>query len=202
MLKIISLSLMLTLMTSTYADANTTLTQAQEFQSLNHIEAVEQAKKWNKNNQNIKVQITSKEISASFPDGSHSSVEIPYDTFFVSIAPWINTTHPCTNHVPTGCTGELINKDMHLVIKDAKSGKTIKNEKINTGNDGFIDLWLPRNKTLNVSIHYGSNTEIYLEAKETISTHTGERTCITSMKFKTKSEVRADPNGMDHKAHQ
>lgn len=202
MLKIISLSLMLALAASTHANANTALTQAQEFESLNHIEAVKQANKWYKNNQNIKVQITSEEISASFPDGSHSSVKIPNDMFFVSIAPWINTTHPCTNHVPTGCTGELRNKSMHLVVKDAKSGETIKSEKVNTRNDGFIDIWLPRHKTLNVSIHYGNNTGMFLEAKETISTHSGERTCITSMKLKTKNEARANPNGIDHKAHQ
>jgi len=199
MLKTISLSLVLTFVISTHVDANTTLTQAQEFQSLNHIEAVKQAHKWYKNSQNIKVKVTSKEISASFPDGSHSSVEIPKDKFFVSIAPWVNSTHPCTNHVLTGCTGELKNKDMHLVIKDANSGTTIKSEKVNTENDGFIDLWLPRHKTLDVSIHYGNNTGKYLVAKETISTHPGERTCITSMKLKTKNEERADPNGMDHK---
>lgn len=202
MLKTISLSLMLTFVASTNVYANSTLTQAQEFKSLNHIEAVKQANKWYKNNQNIKVKITSEEISASFPDGSHSSVKIPNDMFFVSIAPWINTTHPCTNHVPTGCTGELRNKSMHLVVKDAKSGETIKSEKVNTRNDGFIDIWLPRHKTLDVSIHYGNNTGVFLEAKETISTHSGERTCITSMKLKTKSEKRSNPHGVVHKAHQ
>lgn len=188
MLKIISLSVLVVAMLSVNAEAKNQ--EAEKFGDLNHIEALEKAREWYKNSDNIKVKITPSALIASFPDGSQSSVSIPKDQFFVSIAPWINSTHPCTNHVPTGCTGELVNKNMHLIIKDIQSGEVVKNEEVNTGNDGFIDVWLPSNTSLDVSIHYGNNTGKYLQANEILSTFKNDRTCITSMQFQTQSEAK------------
>ena len=44
--------------------------------------------------------------------------ELPEDEFFVSIAPFINYTHPCGVHSLTGCEGELASKEMDVRITD------------------------------------------------------------------------------------
>src|SRR5690606_37552337 len=52
--------------------------------------------------------ITSKELIVTDQDDTETIYQLPEDEFFVSIAPFINETHPCTNHSLTGCQGELV----------------------------------------------------------------------------------------------
>ncbi|CEG29023.1 hypothetical protein BN1002_03953 [Bacillus sp. B-jedd] len=77
----------------------------------------------------------------------------------------------------TGCQGELANKEFAMVITD-ESGKVILDETVKAGENGFIDLWLPREQTYNVKIeHDGKKTEAE------ISTFQGDNTCITTMQL-------------------
>src|SRR5699024_4598072 len=77
--------------------------------------------------------------------------DLPEDEFFVSIAPFLNETHPCDIHSLTGCQGELVNEDLEVQIENS-SGEVILDEKQQTEANGFIDLWLPRDDTFNVTI--------------------------------------------------
>ncbi len=151
---------------------------AAEFEKLSPQEAVLASHGWHRSGY-ATVVITPKEIIASFSK-ENKEVSIPLkDEFFISIAPWTNYTHECTNHVPTGCQGELSQKEMMIKIVDTATGDILKDETITTQKDGFIDLWLPKDKSFTVSFNYKGKT-----ATEVLTTMPNSRTCITTMKLK------------------
>src|SRR5699024_12202939 len=51
-------------------------------------------------------------------DGGEQIYDLPDGEFFVSVAPFITYTHPCSVHSLTGCQGELVNADMDVQITD------------------------------------------------------------------------------------
>lgn len=121
--------------------------------------------------------INGKELVVTKSDDSKIVYDLTNEDFFVSIAPYIDQTHPCTFHSLTGCQGELIEKEFDVLIQDSE-GNTIVDERITSHPNGFIDLWLPRNKTYQVEIHYEGRI-----AKTTLSTHEEDPTCITTMQL-------------------
>ena len=124
----------------------------------------------------LTASITSDELIVT-DKGKKTTYGLPSDEFFVSIAPFITTTHPCGNHSLTGCQGELVKKYFDWFITD-EEGNLIIDETIVSLENGFIDLWLPRNTTFNVKISYDGKT-----AESKISTFTGDNTCITTMQL-------------------
>lgn len=121
--------------------------------------------------------ITSNELIVTEEDETETIYNLPEDEFFVSIAPFETQTHPCEIHSLTGCQGELADESFQVKITD-DSGEEILNENYKTGENGFIDLWLPRDETFTVEITH--------EDKETISeisTYEGDNTCITTMQL-------------------
>src|SRR5699024_1926907 len=64
--------------------------------------------------------ITSQQLIVTNSDESKSAYTLPDEEFFVSIAPYINETHPCTNHSLTGCQGEMVNEEFDVYIEDIK----------------------------------------------------------------------------------
>lgn len=75
----------------------------------------------------------------------------------------------------TGCQGELVEEEFEVYIQDT-DGNVIINETMKSQSNGFIDFWLPRNKTYQVKIkHDGKMVE------SEISTFEGDNTCITTM---------------------
>src|SRR5699024_5422955 len=121
--------------------------------------------------------ITSTQLIVTDSKDNEAIYELPEDEFFVSIAPFINETHPCTNHSLTGCQGELTNEDFDIHIEDLE-GNTIFEETMNSGENGFIDLWLPRDKTYQVKI-----TQDGKEVQSELSTFENDGTCITTMQL-------------------
>src|SRR5699024_11072837 len=53
--------------------------------------------------------ITSTHLIVTDSDDKELVYNLPEGEFFVSIAPFINETHPCEIHSLTGCQGELVN---------------------------------------------------------------------------------------------
>ncbi len=157
---------------------------AAEFAALDHKAAVLKSHEWYKNEAGIVVRIHPDRINATFANGSEANVAIPQDQFFLSIAPWATFTHPCGNHVPTGCTGELIGETMHMSAVDVDSGEEILNQMITTQHDGFIDFWVPAQRNLEFTFHYEHPQFGWLEAKEVLPTFEDSRTCITTMQLK------------------
>src|SRR5690625_838296 len=121
--------------------------------------------------------ITSTQLIVTDSNDKELVYDLPEEEFFVSIAPFINETHPCENHSLTGCQGELVNQDFDLYIEDM-DGNVVLDETMNSESNGFIDLWLPRDMTYNVNIsHEGKRVE------QEISTFEKDGTCITTMQL-------------------
>ena len=121
--------------------------------------------------------ITSQELIVSDDDGTETIYELPEDEFFVSIAPYINETHPCESHSLTGCQGELGNEQFNVYIEDTE-GNVIVDEILQTQANGFIDLWLPRNQTYQIKIEHEGKM-----VKSEFSTFENDGTCITTMQL-------------------
>lgn len=121
--------------------------------------------------------ITSSELIVTNEDQEETTYDLPEEEFFVSIAPFIDETHECDIHSLTGCQGELIDTEFEVYIEDS-AGEVIKDEKMQTETNGFIDLWLPRNETLTVTI-----TQDGEESTSEITTFDGDKTCITNMQI-------------------
>ncbi|WP_191967733.1 CueP family metal-binding protein [Lysinibacillus fusiformis] len=122
--------------------------------------------------------ITSNQLILTDKEGNESAYALPEEEFFVSVAPYINETHPCTNHSLTGCQGELANKDVAVYIEDSK-GNVLVDETMKTLANGFIDLWLPRDQTYNIKMEHKGKT-----VKSSFSTYESDGTCITTMQLK------------------
>lgn len=121
--------------------------------------------------------ITSTELIVTNSNEKKTSYDITEEEFFVSIAPYVNETHPCTDHSLTGCQGELVDKDFDILIKDM-DGNIVMEEIMNSGANGFIDLWLPRNQTYEVQFSYDGK-----QVESEISTFKEDQTCITTMQL-------------------
>lgn len=121
--------------------------------------------------------ITSSELIVTDENDKKISYKLPKDEFFVSIAPYIHTTHPCAIHSLSGCQGEMVQEEFELQISDTK-GNLIVEKTVTTPENGFIDLWLPRNASYEVIITQGER-----QATSKISTYHGDNTCITTMQL-------------------
>ena len=104
--------------------------------------------------------------------------ELPEDEFFVSFAPYLSTTHPCEVHSLTGCQGEMVEEDIEVKIVDG-DGKVHLDEQMTTMENGFVDLWLPRDKNYSLTIDYKDKS---LESE--FSTFEGDSTCLTELHLK------------------
>ncbi len=110
-------------------------------------------------------------------DDSRISVDMPNDEFYLSVAPYIDSTHTCGFHSATGCRGELKQESFHLEFVDLE-GNVILSENMTSMSNGFIDLWLPRNIEGTLTI-----TQDGLSSSKIISTEAGEPTCETTMQL-------------------
>lgn len=121
--------------------------------------------------------ITSKELIVTSEDETETVYPLPEDEFFVSIAPFINETHPCKDHSLTGCQGELVQESFDVTIED-EAGNIVLEDTIQTEQNGFFDLWLPRDQTYNIKMeHDGKNVDAEF------STFEDDGTCITTMQL-------------------
>ena len=99
------------------------------------------------------------------------------EDFFVSIAPFIDQTHPCETHALGDCQGELPEEEFEIRIENDK-GDIITDETIASKPNGFIDLWLPRDNTYTITLTYDDKT-----VTGEITTFKGDDTCITTMQL-------------------
>lgn len=125
----------------------------------------------------VSASITSHELIVTDASNKKMTYELPEDEFFVSIAPFVNTTHPCAIHSLTGCQGELVEQQFQVYIED-EEGNVIIDESMKSFDNGFIDIWLPRNKTFQVMIEHDGKI-----ANAVVSTFEGDNTCITTMQL-------------------
>lgn len=133
--------------------------------------------------EDVSASITSTELIVTDSSDEESRYDLPVDKFFLSIAPYVEQTHPCEIHSLTGCQGEMVNEAFTVEILDS-DGNIIIDEQMETMANGFIDLWLPRNDNYHMKVtHEGKIAEADL------STFDGDQTCITTIKLEENVDV-------------
>ncbi len=112
--------------------------------------------------------------------GQPDELTLPLDgqDFYVSMAPYVSQTHPCTFHSLTTCLGELQNTPIELTVTDLASGEVVISESTSTADNGFVGVWLPRDREYSVRIDSeGGSTE------QIIKTGAEDPTCITTLQL-------------------
>lgn len=104
-------------------------------------------------------------------------VDLPEESFYLSIAPYVEQTHDCYYHSLTTCLGELQNEPVDIrVIND--DGETLVEEQRTTFDNGFVGVWVPNNTRGTIEVSYAGMTG----TTEFTSTEAGA-TCITDLQL-------------------
>lgn len=106
-------------------------------------------------------------------------VPMPEDAFYVSVAPYVSQTHDCYFHSLTTCQGELSKTDLKVKVTDSDTNKTVVDETVQTFDNGFAGLWLPRDLDGTLTVSSAGRS-----ASMPLSTGgTEEPTCLTTLKL-------------------
>ena len=140
-------------------------------------EALKVANDW-KGDQRVTSFVDSQKVHFSFASGATVSVPLPEGEMVVAIAPYMQTTHPCEIHYMSGCQGELVDLPFEVIAMDGE-GNTIINDTYRTMKNGFLELWLPRDKEFLISISGGGKS-----VQGRISTSASDNTCITTLRLR------------------
>lgn len=112
-------------------------------------------------------------------DEQTTSMPMPDDEFYLSLAPYENQTHDCYFHSLTTCLGELKDEEMRIIVTDEATDDTVINETRTTYDNGFIGIWLPRGMTGMLTVEHDGKT-----ASTPISTENDDDlTCLTSLRL-------------------
>lgn len=111
--------------------------------------------------------------------GEEGALPMPDDAFYVSLAPYVSSTHDCYFHSLTTCKGEMSGEDVHVVVTDAATGDILIDEVRTTYDNGFVGLWLPKGIDAVVEIEAEGRS-----ASATLSTRNADdATCVTTMQL-------------------
>lgn len=124
-----------------------------------------------------KASITSQQLIVMDADANETVYTLPENEFFVSIAPFINETHPCKDHSLTGCQGELVGKEIDVLIENG-NGEVIVDETMTTMQNGFIDLWLPRDEAYVIELSHNGK-----KVSGDLTTFEEDGTCVTTLQL-------------------
>lgn len=107
------------------------------------------------------------------------SVPMPEDEFYVSVAPYVSQTHDCYFHSLTTCKGELSKTDVEVKVTDGGTEKPVLDESVQTFDNGFAGLWLPRGLDGTLTVSSAGRS-----ASMPISTEGAEEpTCLTTLRL-------------------
>lgn len=124
----------------------------------------------------LMASVQSGQLSLTSPDAD-IAMQLPEDTFYLSIAPYVEQTHECHYHSLTTCLGELSNENVHVKIMD-EAGEVLVDEQSTTFDNGFVGFWVPSDieGTIEVS-HEGMTGETEFTATDEAAT------CITDLQL-------------------
>ena len=78
----------------------------------------------------------------------------------------------------SSCQGELAGKDFYVKAVD-HTGQILINGTVSTLRNGFFELWLPRNRVIDLSIQ-GLNRTV----RGKIATFEKSKTCVTTLQLR------------------
>ena len=111
-------------------------------------------------------------------DDQEVVVDLPDNQTYVSIAPYLTSTHDCFYHSLTTCLGELDNEDIQVTITDEATGEVLVDEATTTFDNGFIGFWLPDDVTGLIEVSYQGRT-----GTREFSTADDGATCVTDLRL-------------------
>ncbi len=124
----------------------------------------------------LSASVTAGAVRLSGADGAEAS--LPLDRFYLSVAPFIATTHECTFHAPVGCKGELASTEARFTITDAASGEVLASGTRRTASNGFAGFWLPTNRAVTVFVEAAGKS-----GSVTTGTGPNDPTCLTTLQL-------------------
>ena len=141
--------------------------------------AMEIANAWGVSGIGAKVTsfVTTDAVQFKFEGGQTVSVPLPKDRVVIAIAPYVTFTHPCNTHYMSGCRAELANTPIKVLARTS-DGRVIVDATVKALANGFIELWLPRNLDLVLTLE-----AVGKKATGPIRTFDGSDTCITTFKL-------------------
>ena len=148
-----------------------------DLKGVNAKQAMKLAYKWRTENIDVKTFVTPDAVNFQFKDGKTVVVPLPDDQMIVSIAPYVNKTHPCATHTMSSCKGELRNTLIEVKAV-AAGGRVLINESIMSPFTGFVDLWLPRNQEITLYV-----SALGKKATGKIDTYRNSKTCDSTLKL-------------------
>ena len=111
-------------------------------------------------------------------DGTReTTLPMPADELYVSMAPYVDQTHDCFFHSLTTCQGELVDADVDILVRDDQ-GEVVLEETATTYANGFVGVWLPRDLTGTVVLTVDGRS---VEAP--LSTTADSATCLTGLQL-------------------
>ncbi len=118
------------------------------------------------------------QVVLTHEDGGEVAVPLPADEFYVSVAPYTDTTHQCLYHSLTTCLGELRNADVRVTATDSDGTQVISTVEMRTFDNGFVGLWLPRGFDGTVTLEQDGRT-----ATVPVATGDDDPTCLTTARL-------------------
>lgn len=108
---------------------------------------------------------------------NETSIPMPDDAFYLSVAPYRTHTHDCFFHSLTTCRGEYGNASFRVTLT-TDTGDVLLDEDVVSADNGFIGLWLPRNiaGVLEIADAEGS-------ASVAVGTGPDDPTCLTTVQL-------------------
>ena len=111
-------------------------------------------------------------------DGAEVALPIPADRFYLSVAPYVDSTHECFNHSLTTCKGELGGEDVEVSLVEEGSGAVLVDGVKTVFDNGFVGFWLPKDTAGTLRITHEGKV-----AEATVSTNADDPTCLTTMQL-------------------
>lgn len=150
----------------------------QQFNNSDYLTAMKLINQWGFLYPNVTSYVDQSQIVVQFPGEKIFLKKLPDSLSYVAIAPYINQTHSCEIHYPSSCRGELKNKTFFVSVRGISNAFFVT-DTLNSLQNGFFELWLPRDKTFVVEVYYNGQS-----ASEIIETRSSYKTCVTTMQLK------------------
>lgn len=150
---------------------------ASQIRGLDAEAALALANEWRTTEPDVGSTLTADAVVFVLPGGSQVSVPLPANEMVLAVAPYVTTTHPCAIHSIDGCTGEMAGVSM-WVHAETPDGTVLVDELMAARDNGFIELWLPRDSEIVLTIEAGD-----LVAQGTVTTHATSNTCIVELRL-------------------
>lgn len=99
--------------------------------------------------EDVKAMVHPYDLVLSDASGETSKLPLPEHQFYLSVAPFLKTTHECHFHSLTTCVGELQDQAIDVLVTDPDDD-TVVDGFLTTAPNGFLGLWLPRNRDLTI----------------------------------------------------